>query len=448
MKKRKKLTTPCTMAALLMACAVAGLTSCNQSELLLAENVDEAVESVHSEKYSSALRMASEAVEMLGAEGQTRSGQPRQVDEGATKYIVDYPVTRAEGEADTLMYVFNYTDDAGFAVISAVGEQPELVAVTEEGHFSSLDEVENTGFRMFMDASLCYVDSLRRSGSAVTRGGGQTGPEFIELDSIVVDTTIVQRTPLLSVRWGQREPFNSECPYDNGSQCPAGCVAIALAQILSYFEYPTSWTLLYASGIPTITVDWDVLKGYSSCSSCTSTTFCSTHAPLAKVIRQIGLSALTSYHASHSSSDLYKALIALNLWGFSTDAIDDYTYSYVRNSLWSDRPVLMGGKRIYTNASGKEETSNHAWVVDGFKEITYTYHEYTKPINMLSWTYQGSHSSSFRYNHINWGWKGDSNGYFSAGVFNTTRGAYDSGCSNVATCNYTQDLKIITNIRR
>lgn len=40
--------------------------------------------------------------------------------------------------------------------------------------------------------------------------------------------------PMVKTQWGQREPFNLQCPPD----CVTGCTATAVAQIMRYWEYP------------------------------------------------------------------------------------------------------------------------------------------------------------------------------------------------------------------
>ena len=44
--------------------------------------------------------------------------------------------------------------------------------------------------------------------------------------------------PLIKSKWGQRSPFNLQCPLSsNGSKSVSGCVATAMAQILNYWFY-------------------------------------------------------------------------------------------------------------------------------------------------------------------------------------------------------------------
>ena len=48
--------------------------------------------------------------------------------------------------------------------------------------------------------------------------------------------------PLITTKWGQWTPFNNYAPLfrDDKTKAPAGCVAIAMAQIMNFNQYPMS----------------------------------------------------------------------------------------------------------------------------------------------------------------------------------------------------------------
>jgi hypothetical protein len=52
-------------------------------------------------------------------------------------------------------------------------------------------------------------------------------------------------TPLLKTKWGYGKPYNQSCPADSRSvserlngHCPAGCAAVAMAQLMKYWKWP------------------------------------------------------------------------------------------------------------------------------------------------------------------------------------------------------------------
>ncbi|GAF76093.1 unnamed protein product, partial [marine sediment metagenome] len=47
-------------------------------------------------------------------------------------------------------------------------------------------------------------------------------------------------SPMLTSKWNQTHPYNACCPELNGQRCVAGCMATAQAQVMYYWEYPTT----------------------------------------------------------------------------------------------------------------------------------------------------------------------------------------------------------------
>lgn len=56
-------------------------------------------------------------------------------------------------------------------------------------------------------------------------------------------TTTIAVEPLIKTKWGQKSPYNDDCPVNkrasDGSKCYSGCVATAMAQVMNYYQYPT-----------------------------------------------------------------------------------------------------------------------------------------------------------------------------------------------------------------
>ncbi len=76
--------------------------------------------------------------------------------------IVRGPASRSSG-SDTLLYVVNFEDDQGFAVIAATRAVDELLAVTSQGHYypeSDPDAESVPAFDMWMETAREYVASL------------------------------------------------------------------------------------------------------------------------------------------------------------------------------------------------------------------------------------------------------------------------------------------------
>ena len=384
--------------------------------------------------YKDAIQIATEAVAMLEGGATTRSAVKRRVDPSKIKYHVT-PTTRSGEGGDTLYYVVNYADNAGFALVSTSrAEGDPLIAVTEQGNFTPGEETGNPGFDMYISL-LNDRPSPRPEGPTSPIDTTNHGPNIIMVFDYpdTISSSVSQKGPYLSVRWTQDSPYNRYCYNDNNELCPAGCVAIAVAQIMSYHQKPSSFTRTYDGSNATQTLNWTGIKSYPTIYSATETD----KDALAHLIREIGHLALMDYTPGSSGTyDLFANITMANL-GYTQGTIRNYNFSTLQNELDNDRPVYMSG-------AVADAESGHAWVADGYRIQNYSIWYY----NIWSddtWEYTGSRAFSYKYLHINWGWNGNCNGYFQDGVFNTSQAYELDGTASVSR-NYTTALKMITGV--
>lgn len=181
--------------------------------------------------------------------------------------------TRSEGGvADSLVsetaYYFVNFENGGFAVLGADKRLEDVYIIAEQGSISSdifyyADDFDEEGLTeedlydpvnddyMVANPSLMsdpsgsglLIGSMLNDALQETLNGfldpitgeviTSTGPSEV----IRVDTTIIKLAPLLTTKWYQREPFNMYA--ENSKKKVAGCVMVALGQILAYHERPT-----------------------------------------------------------------------------------------------------------------------------------------------------------------------------------------------------------------
>ena len=80
--------------------------------------------------------------------------------------------------------------------------------------------------------------------------------------------------------------------------------------------------------------------------------------------------------------------------------------------------------------------------------IKVTSNEYERPFGQLLWTLVESITTYTYYNHFNWGWNGNNNGYFLSNVFDVTQyKILDEGSVSTETYNLEHDVQILTNIK-
>lgn len=388
--------------------------------------------------YEEALAVAQDAIGLLGENCTTRSGKPRIINTTDVQYIVNTSSTRSTEEPDTLMYVFNYEDNAGFAVVSANRATEDLIAVTELGNYVVGEETGNGGFDLYMDMAEDYV----RAAEPLPWVDDSTNNgmiNFAETKTEQTKTIINWRTPLIDVKWGQLSPYNTYCLNGSNETIYAGCLVTAVAQVLSYYKYPSSIKLDFENFDTILPLDWNTINTHIK-SSCGNTCTAS-HDVIAKMFRQIGEELKIKYRENKSGNSGYKLRRTFSTLGYEVDSEQEYDFDKIAESLSNDRPV-------YITAYVQDSTLGHAWLVDGFRTIRTTTTDYIKYINSLTWEVIGEYSFITNYNHFNWGWDGYCDGYFSSGVFDPSQGYQYDGTSGNVDVTFNDRMNIYTNIRK
>ncbi|MCI9054779.1 MAG: hypothetical protein HFJ87_06520 [Muribaculaceae bacterium] len=207
--------------------------------------------------------------------------------------------------------------------------------------------------------------------------------------------------PLVVAEWNQDSPYNDLCPTVDGSSTLAGCMAIAMAQIMNFHRHPACGTgqieYRWESGHTSLgydfgqnSFDWEnITPRYGE-----SSADCEKEA-VAALVQACGMAAKMDYSPTFSgATDLDAALGLMSYLGYDDDLRLKFRDFY-RVGTWTDmlydelagrRPVLYCG---FSSAGG------HAFVCDGY-----------------------SGADGYDYFHINWGWGGVSNGYFLINVLN------------------------------
>ena len=297
---------------------------------------------------------------------------------------------------DTLLYIVNFEENSGYALVSASDKVPGVMAYIENGSLTPNDEIDNPGFQLFLEGYREYILSDR---------------EYVPTDSIVGPSGPYQPVPghfyeveysagpLLTTNWGQREPYNNNCPIINNQHALAGCVAIAIAQITGYHRYP-SQPVNY--GTP---YNWNSMMQYEDVPLSDSVAC----ANVAMLVHDIGLLVNMTYGQNSSGTYYENVEDALQSYGYNYLIDHSAIFDSIKVDIDNERPVYMQGARQSTN-NGETIYYGHAWVVDGVA-IKSLYLERN----------HGGGSSIVKLTqnliHCNWGWNGSNNGYFIIGAF-------------------------------
>lgn len=326
--------------------------------------------------------------------------------------------------SDTLLYIFNYENEKGFAVISANRSTEALIAVSDSGNISSIDEITNPGLAFFMRAAENYVSTCE---DTITEDMGRK-----HVGELVVHDTISSSyiSPKVEVKWNAGSVEGDECPNKK-----AGCAAIATFQAMSYFEFPRRMDITYTGrtmdSINLNVVQWMNIKMHtsSSCYVCSE----DRHKMISTICRDICEKCQSVFHCNTGtrSSIVYDSLgetsttfpnmrNAFLYYGFSASSINHYSANTVRNNLNANNLIIMAGNSDYS-------PRDHAWIVDGYRYYLVNHKFYKIDGNIR--TLMDSGYETLNICHINWGWGGIGNGYYNDNVFSLNNyRSIDNGC--------------------
>ena len=197
-----------------------------------------------------AMNIAQSAIGMIG-DVSTRSVS-RTIDAANLQYVVA-SATKGNAGNDTLLYIVNFANEEGFAVISANKSAEGLLAVIEKGSYQEgkLNYAENKGFADFMEWAKEYN---RMANNSIM---SEESVNALVERKTVVDTLSSQRVKtMVEVQWGQTGIEGTYAPNKK-----AGCSNTAMAQIMSYFCFPSTIAITYdGATINSQTLDWTAMK--------------------------------------------------------------------------------------------------------------------------------------------------------------------------------------------
>jgi thiol protease/hemagglutinin prtT len=332
--------------------------------------------------------------------------------------IVDY-------KGRTALYVFNFSPK-GFVITSNNVCNEPIVAYSDEGGFEKINKETPSALLYWLSNTILFNEYIRESEknpAKVIQTNFSDWDSFCKIDPNILkdlrfndpidpcadvplefrDSTCLKIGHFMTTEWGQWYPYNYYAPKD----CPAGCVAVAVGQIMKFHNRPVNsfnWIIM-----PNVAVDINN-PGDNE---------------VALLLIDIGRKVNMNYATNGSgaySIDARNALV--NHYRYSNSAnLARYDYNRVINDIANKRlPIYMDGfadKKIYYwrwwllwwHYEPYEVYFNgHAWVCDGYIE---TNKHFVNPCN-------GSHiRKRTRLLHMNWGWgkgKRNYNGWYSENI--------------------------------
>ena len=172
-------------------------------------------------------------------------------------YAPKRQMSGAESVEETpAFYVFNAEGDAGYVIISGDDRTDDVLGYATEGNFDTATMPANVAAWLEGYADqMAQLATYSQQPSTMDARSSQWAPI----------------APMITTRWNQLEPYNQQCPLDDGERSVTGCTATALAQIMNYHEWPATATTaipayttyqkqIYCPELPSTVFDWEEME--------------------------------------------------------------------------------------------------------------------------------------------------------------------------------------------
>jgi hypothetical protein len=300
-------------------------------------------------------------------------------------------------------YVFNSISPQGFVIIAGDDKVVPVLGYSDQksfdldnipAHVAAWLEGYKNQVKYAIDNNLSSTGEIMAEWQSLSAG---SGPGTMRSGNTV--------NPLLQTTWDQSPNYNAQCPYDNlyNERTVTGCVATAMAQVLKFWNYPTTGSGFHSynsNNYGTLSADFGSTT-YQWGSMPSSVT--GPNDAVATLMYQCGVSVDMNYGVgSQGGSGAYVissqspvtncseyALKTYFGYPSTLQGIDRSAYSesqwvnILKTELDASRPIIYAG---FGNGGG------HCFVCDGYDQ------------NDLF--------------HFNWGWSGYYDGYFSINALN------------------------------
>lgn len=294
--------------------------------------------------------------------------------------------TISDEKGDPYYYIFNLEDNQGFIIISAEDQTIPVLGYSETGNY--LVDNENPSLAWWMGEYQNAIDYTREQKiTENTKAKAQWVKYTQDFTEFIPSKEAKGVDPLLgSMPWDQGSGWNAYCPEDPAGPSGhvyAGCVATATSMVMKYYNYPISGTgsnsyYLYPYGtisanFGTATYDFPVMSKTQPTDEA------------AYLMFHVGVSVNMGYSPNGSGAYTSDVPYSLeNYFGYNTSA--SYKMKQYYSAQWTSMLETNLDNDMPLVYSGHSTSGGHAWVCDGYNDNS----EY----------------------HMNWGWSGSGNGYF------------------------------------
>ncbi len=321
--------------------------------------------------------------------------------------------TETDLHGNPVYYAFNINANDGFVIVSADDNAHPIIGYSAAGKF--VIPTSNNNFSYWMTMRKNEIIAMRAAN--LSADAAITNEWTAYLNNIQLNNSRASNVvaPLCTTTWDQGNNggfYNANCPVDpslpnsgnSTTHCVTGCVATAMAQIMKFWNYPTQGHgsssycdcgSPFSNNYGTLSANYGT-STYNWAAMPNNVT--SANASVAKIMSDCGISVQMDYGPDGSGSTVYWSPQSymgvcartsyVRFFKYDSTTIHGYDKSAYTNTTWTTllenelnigRPIQYAGDDV---GSG----GGHSWVCDGYDA-----------------------SNNF---HMNWGWGGNSNGYF------------------------------------
>jgi len=306
------------------------------------------------------------------------------------------------GDSSPLIYIYNFANSNGFILVAADDNVTPILGYSTEQDFD---------INAMPAQVAAWMKHYEKEIETAIQYNVFSSVNSNKWNEVLNDTYIKTRgvttavKPLLTTTWDQGQYYYDKCPYDATSKKYAytGCVATAMAQVMKYWNYPSTGngTKTYtnsasatfkfgtlSANFGTTTYDWANMPNKLTAKNDAVATLMS-HVGIS-IEMQYGLDGSGAWITYDSRYTPYSNghLSLINYWKYDPSSIKSIYKTNYTDQTWTaaikaeidkSRPVILEG-------SASDGSGGHCYVADGYDANNYL--------------------------HINWGWSGAYNGYF------------------------------------
>lgn len=319
-------------------------------------------------------------------------------------------------------YIFAGADGYGFAIVAADDLSMPILAYSTTSTFSVDNMAPAT--ESWLTSYARQIDDLQRDGGIPSPMVVRAWAEGHSLKVTAKNAELADSVPyLITTTWNQRPLYNNLCPYDSAynEYVLTGCGATAMAQVMKYWNHPTTGygSHSYGTYFGTLSADFGATN-YQWDSMPAALTSVSSEAQItavATLMKDVGIAIEMNYHVSAeggSWSSIYDDFgypsveDALNRYFKYHSTIHHLTRWNKTEDEWENylKADLSAGRPIVYRAADDVTHEGHIFVCDGY--------------------------DAYGAFHFNWGWGGYGDGYYYMGALNPDAySAYNTGHSAV-----------------